>query len=175
MKTIKTSDRVLIFPFVEPDVEESFLAGEGNIEILHPKFLTEDNSKSINVNIHLGYLTRGKWQKLHKAMEAAFDLRKTHFEAAHVSFKNSYMNEELATKRAIVAKFCGKEKSCGNKIRHDFFHQASAHAHGHNKAKKMQKKVEPYPCYYCNGWHVGGLFGKEEFERLYKLAIRSEV
>lgn len=44
-----------------------------------------------------------------------------------------------------------RERSCGNKVRHD------SREHAVQVAGKMRsgKDLEPYPCNYCGGWHLG--------------------
>jgi hypothetical protein len=50
-----------------------------------------------------------------------------------------------------------EEKTCGKKTRYLTEEQALAAAANHNRWKERRHDVEPYPCAFCNQWHIGGI------------------
>jgi hypothetical protein len=49
----------------------------------------------------------------------------------------------------------GRESACGVKVDHHSEARAEATAHALNERASCRHEVEPYPCWWCAGWHVG--------------------
>ena len=47
----------------------------------------------------------------------------------------------------------GKEKACGKKIDYKSF--KSSHKAAVKLSEKWETNLEPYPCIWCKGWHIG--------------------
>jgi hypothetical protein len=54
----------------------------------------------------------------------------------------------------------GREATCGKKI--DYFSEASATRAAEAMMAKGSKPLEPYPCYWCLGWHIGRAMSPDE-------------
>ena len=64
------------------------------------------------------------------------------------------MEESLIQQHLSIGKECGQERTCGKKI--DYKSEATATKSADQMNKKNNNKVlEPYPCYFCKGWHIG--------------------
>ena len=50
---------------------------------------------------------------------------------------------------------CGRKHTCGNKIIHDFEHEASARAERLNASPYARNPVVAYACPFCWKWHIG--------------------
>lgn len=50
-----------------------------------------------------------------------------------------------------------RNATCNTKVRHDSFKSASKHISNplNGKKKKLGKRIIPYLCKFCSGWHVG--------------------
>lgn len=63
---------------------------------------------------------------------------------------------------------CGKEHTCGKKI--DYKSETSAQKAADSLNKKTERPnyhdLEPYPCAFCNGWHIGRKMTIEELIEL---------
>lgn len=63
----------------------------------------------------------------------------------------------------LAGKTYGQEATCGKKI--DFQSEETATKSAVKLTDKYQRDMEAYPCYFCNGWHVGRKLTQEEIER----------
>lgn len=61
----------------------------------------------------------------------------------------------------------GQDATCGNKI--DYKREESAVKAARAMMDKGSKSLEPYPCAFCHGWHIGREMTVEE-----KLAFSDE-
>lgn len=60
-----------------------------------------------------------------------------------------------------AGKHYGQASACGAKIRHGSEERAASAARVLN-GRHLPHKVEAYPCYWCNDWHVGREMTEEE-------------
>jgi hypothetical protein len=51
----------------------------------------------------------------------------------------------------------GREKTCGRKTPYASEGLALAAAEAHNRWQERKHDVEPYPCAFCQQWHIGGI------------------
>jgi hypothetical protein len=65
-----------------------------------------------------------------------------------------------------AGKLSGEASTCNGKIDYRSEHTAIKAANSLNKSGKARHKVEPYPCYFCKGWHVGRTMTIEELLRI---------
>jgi len=62
-----------------------------------------------------------------------------------------------------AALYFGQESSCGSKIRHKTFSAASVAAQ--SASIKYGKPKAPYPCPFCDKWHVGRQMSQDELKK----------
>ena len=70
-----------------------------------------------------------------------------------------------------IALLAGQERSCWNKIKFPTFESALRGSEGFNKKnekKGIDKRLEPYPCPFCNQYHMGGKMDKEELNKIHE-------
>lgn len=71
------------------------------------------------------------------------------------------MDKEIYEKHIEAALIAGVESACGKKVKHPTEDVANKVANSLNVAKEKKgeiKRVEAYPCPFCNMWHVGGIY-----------------
>ncbi len=61
-------------------------------------------------------------------------------------------------KHYIVSALSGKDNACGNKIDYKSETTANKSALSINR-KRNNNSLEAYPCYWCEGWHIGHKHG----------------
>jgi hypothetical protein len=71
------------------------------------------------------------------------------------------MDQELHQLHLLAGQKAGQEKTCGKKIKYPTEEAAAKAAGSHNKWKERRNDVEPYPCFFCNQWHVGKIMPLE--------------
>lgn len=71
------------------------------------------------------------------------------------------MEQELHQLHLIAGQKAGQEKTCGKKIKHATEEAAKVAAASHNKWEGRRHDVEPYPCFFCNQWHIGNIMPLE--------------
>jgi hypothetical protein len=67
------------------------------------------------------------------------------------------MTNDTFIKHYIISAISGQEHSCGNKIDYKSEQTATKSADKIN-TKRGDNKLEAYPCYWCEGWHIGHKF-----------------
>ena len=65
------------------------------------------------------------------------------------------MTNELVSLHYDAALKAGKEKSCGQKYRYGTYETALVGSFRLNSSSNARHQVEPYPCPFCGGWHIG--------------------
>lgn len=70
------------------------------------------------------------------------------------------MDEETMQLHIAAGHFYGRDASCGNKI--DYKSESSAQRAADAMMAKGSKELEPYPCAWCSGWHIGRKMTQEE-------------
>ena len=70
------------------------------------------------------------------------------------------MDTETHRLHLIAGRRYGREATCGSKVNYLFEETA-------NKAviatqRKANKPLEAYPCFWCNGWHIGRKMSEQE-------------
>lgn len=58
----------------------------------------------------------------------------------------------------------GQERTCGKKINYGSEETAAKASNSMNKSGKARHELEPYPCAFCKGWHIGRKMSVEELE-----------
>ena len=56
----------------------------------------------------------------------------------------------------------GRESTCGKKV--DYKSEESAARAAEAMSAKADKPLEPYPCFWCDGWHIGRKMAQAELE-----------
>lgn len=59
---------------------------------------------------------------------------------------------------------CGLEATCGTKENHGTEGHARKAAESLNRSGRARNVVEHYPCFWCNGWHIGRYMGAAELQ-----------
>ena len=72
------------------------------------------------------------------------------------------MDNEIIQLHLAAAKKAGQEKSCGKKQNHVTYENAYKASLSLNGSGKARHQVEPYPCPFCSGWHIGRVMTKQE-------------
>jgi len=57
----------------------------------------------------------------------------------------------------------GRDATCGTKV--DYKSEETAGKAAAGMMSKGSKDLEPYPCFWCDGWHIGRRMSNEELER----------
>jgi hypothetical protein len=61
-----------------------------------------------------------------------------------------------------ISRGAGRESACGQKIRYGSRLEATPHAYHITQHHDGAKELEPYACYWCGGYHVGGRYLSDE-------------
>lgn len=61
---------------------------------------------------------------------------------------------------------CGREHTCGNKQAYEGEADAGRAAVAHNRWTERKHDVEPYPCAFCERWHIGRIMTVDELEAI---------
>lgn len=72
------------------------------------------------------------------------------------------MEQELYDLHLQVGKLCGEDRTCGKKIKYDSEEFAGKASASLNKSKNKKHECEPYPCAFCEKWHIGGVMPIEK-------------
>lgn len=78
------------------------------------------------------------------------------------------MSNELIELHLNAARKAGSEASCGKKQNHITYWCAYKAALSLNASGKGRHLVEPYPCPFCQGWHVGRVMSEQELRSYLK-------
>lgn len=65
------------------------------------------------------------------------------------------MNAQEYKSHLIAGRLAGEEKTCGSKIRYQGEKDATKAANHMNYSGNGRHPLEPYPCCWCLGWHIG--------------------
>jgi hypothetical protein len=76
------------------------------------------------------------------------------------------MDPRLYDLHLKAGEVCGREKTCGRKNRYADEDRAAVAAAAHNRWKERRHDVEPYPCVFCQQWHVGNVMPTEVLEAI---------
>lgn len=76
------------------------------------------------------------------------------------------MEAEIARLHLLAGRACGEKATCGNKIRHPDEVAAQKHATALMRKGNARHPVEPYPCCWCDNWHVGREMSIEELKEV---------
>lgn len=79
------------------------------------------------------------------------------------------MEERIKQLHIATGKLAGVEKTCGKKNSFDTEEEAQKAANAHNKWKERRHDVEPYPCAFCEKWHIGNIMPLELLESMAKI------
>jgi len=75
------------------------------------------------------------------------------------------MTNELVSLHYDAALKAGKEASCGKKHRYGTYETALVGSLRLNSSPNARHQVEPYPCPFCGGWHIGNVMTEEDLRR----------
>lgn len=73
------------------------------------------------------------------------------------------MEQEIFNLHLQAGKKAGEQRTCGKKIKYSEI-SANKAAVKMNSKSTTRNELEPYPCYFCNQWHIGRKMSKEELE-----------
>lgn len=76
------------------------------------------------------------------------------------------MTPELLNLHLEAGRRVGQEKTCGKKTKYADEAAGIKAAASHNKWEKRRHDVEPYPCAFCNQWHVGQIMPVELLKQI---------
>lgn len=72
------------------------------------------------------------------------------------------MDEQTAGIHLRAGEAYGRDATCGQKIDYQSEESADRAASAMNNKGKSRHELEPYPCFWCRGWHVGRKMTEEE-------------
>jgi hypothetical protein len=78
------------------------------------------------------------------------------------------MKERLRLLHLAAGLRCGEQYTCGKKVKYGTEKSANKAAIAMNKKPTTRNELEPYPCPFCEKWHVGRKMSEKELERLAK-------
>jgi hypothetical protein len=70
------------------------------------------------------------------------------------------MDPETHQMHLIAGRRYGREATCGTKINYEFEDIADKAVVA--MKNKASKPLEAYPCFWCNGWHIGRKMSEQE-------------
>jgi len=76
------------------------------------------------------------------------------------------MDKELYNLHLKAGNICGKERTCGVKQAYHTEREAEKGAMFHNNRSNSRHIVEPYPCAFCNKWHIGRVMSTKRLENI---------
>ena len=76
------------------------------------------------------------------------------------------MNEKLYNLHLESGRIAGRDKTCGKKNAFETEEAAQKASDAHNRWEKRHHDVEPYPCAFCEKWHIGGVMSVELLESI---------
>lgn len=85
------------------------------------------------------------------------------------------MNEQLYQLHLKAAQKVGEQRTCGKKTRFISEEKAQRAAEAHNTWIGRRHNVEPYPCPFCNQWHIGGIMPMEILQVITKCFERKNM
>jgi hypothetical protein len=71
------------------------------------------------------------------------------------------MDAEIHGLHLEAGRKAGIERTCGKRIKYADETTAGKAAASLNRSPKKRHDVEPYPCAFCNQWHIGGIMPVE--------------
>ncbi|GEM_PF-4998167 len=74
------------------------------------------------------------------------------------------MDTTLYNLHLRAGQICGKDKTCAGKKPFDEEDAAQRAANAHNRWEGRRHDVEPYPCAFCEQWHIGRIMPIAELE-----------
>ena len=72
------------------------------------------------------------------------------------------MDPNLFKLHEQVGNLCGVERTCGKKVRYSDEAKAQQAAMVMSAKPATRNPLEPYPCVFCKGWHIGRKMVHEE-------------
>ena len=76
------------------------------------------------------------------------------------------MDEKIKQLHLNAGQIAGREKTCGKKNSFETEEKAQKAADSHNRWKERRHDVEPYPCFFCQKWHIGNIMPLELLEAM---------
>jgi len=102
------------------------------------------------------------WDKRHITRKAIKKARRFTNRIAGQRKRNTKMNENLTKAHLLAGKEYGQESTCGAKV--DYKTERTATEVAAKLSLKFNKKMEAYPCYWCQGWHIGRKMEEKELK-----------
>lgn len=65
------------------------------------------------------------------------------------------MDNQLYKLHLAAGQKAGIERTCGKKVKYSSEERALRAAEEMNNRPTTRNILEPYPCYFCNEWHIG--------------------
>jgi len=76
------------------------------------------------------------------------------------------MDELLHRLHLEAGRSCGRDSTCGKMRPYSSEAEALRAADAHNRWTERRHDVEPYPCAFCEQWHIGRVMSASELEEL---------
>lgn len=73
------------------------------------------------------------------------------------------MDERTRQLHLAAGRAYGRDATCGRK--QDYRSEETAAKAATSMMSKGSKNLEPYPCFWCDGWHIGRTMPEDELER----------
>ena len=83
------------------------------------------------------------------------------------------MDEATRQMHLEAGRQSGRDATCGPKIDYKSEESAVRAAEAMNSKQKVRKPLEAYPCYWCEGWHIGRAMSTEELAEFQPLRVDS--
>jgi len=81
------------------------------------------------------------------------------------------MENKLFRLHLLAGKASGRAKTCGKKVNYKSEQTATNAATCLNQKGKTRGNLEPYPCFFCDGWHIGASMSIDVLEELASMEL----
>lgn len=79
------------------------------------------------------------------------------------------MSDRVYRAHLLAGKTYGRDAACGTKV--DYKTEESAVRAATLMSIRHRRDLEPYPCYWCEGWHIGRTMDPEELGTFLALLV----
>jgi len=74
------------------------------------------------------------------------------------------MTQEMQELHREASRVTGRDLACGTKV--DYVSESTAARAAVAMNKRMTRVLEPYPCHWCKGWHIGRTMSPDEMREI---------
>lgn len=72
-----------------------------------------------------------------------------------LNIRRTNMDIKLYILHLVTGFLSGKDRTCGKKINYNTEEKAYKASNSMNSKPTTRNILEPYPCFFCEGWHIG--------------------